>query len=228
VFSYRDHREGDVRVDVAFTDSTIDLQGLRPGFETELPRLEKACGVRLARVNQVHGDGVLVVHEPGPPPREDVPTADALVTTTPGLGLMVRIADCVPVLLADPGRGVVGAVHAGRAGVLLGVVGRAVERMRAEGAEDLVAWVGPHVCGECYEVPEQMRAEVAARVPQTYAVTRWGTPSLDLGAGVRAQLDELGVGVTEVGRCTLEDPRLHSHRRDGADAGRMAGLVWMS
>jgi copper oxidase (laccase) domain-containing protein len=73
-----------------------------------------------------------------------------------------------------------------------------------------------------------MRAEVAAQVPQTYAVTRWGTPSLDLGAGVRAQLDELGVGVTEVGRCTLEDLRLHSHRRDGADAGRMAGLVWMS
>jgi copper oxidase (laccase) domain-containing protein len=132
------------------------------------------------------------------------------------------------VLLADPGRGVVGAVHAGRAGVLLGVVGRAVERMRAEGAERLVAWVGPHVCGECYEVPEQMRAEVASRVPQTSAVTRWGTPSLDVGAGVRAQLDDLGIEVTEVGRCTLEDTGLHSHRRDGAAAGRMAGLVWMS
>jgi hypothetical protein len=73
-----------------------------------------------------------------------------------------------------------------------------------------------------------MRAEVASRVPQTYAVTRWGTPSLDLGAGVRAQLDDLGIEVTEVGRCTLEDTGLHSHRRDGAAAGRMAGLVWMS
>jgi len=228
VFSYRDHREGDVRVDVAFTDSTVDLQGLRPGFETELPRLEAACGVRFARVNQVHGDDVVVVDEPGPPPMEDVPSADALVTTTRGLGLMVRIADCVPVLLADPRRGVVGAVHAGRAGVVLGVVGRAVEQMRAEGADDLVAWVGPHVCGACYEVPEQMRAEVSARVPEAYAVTRWGTPSLDLGAGVRAQLDALGIETTEVSRCTREDAGLHSHRRDGAAAGRLAGLVWMS
>ncbi|MFC4787337.1 polyphenol oxidase family protein [Nocardioides sp. MAHUQ-72] len=215
-------------MDVAFTDSTIDLQGLRPGFRTELPRLEAACGVRFARVNQVHGDEVLVAHDPGPPPLGDVPSADALVTTTRGLGLMVRIADCVPVLLADPARGVVGAVHAGRAGVFLGIVGRAVERMRAEGADELVAWVGPHVCGSCYEVPEPMRAEVATRVPETYAHTRWGTPSLDLGAGVRAQLDVLGVEVTEVGRCTLEDATLHSHRRDGAAAGRMAGLVWTS
>jgi YfiH family protein len=228
VFSYRDHREGDVRVDVAFTDSSIDLQGLRPGFATELPRLEAACGVRFARVNQVHGDDVVTVVAPGPPPLADVPTADALVTTTPGLGLMVRIADCVPVLLADPVRGVLGAVHAGRAGVVLDVVGRAVERMRAEGAGDLVAWVGPHVCAGCYEVPEEMRDAVAARVPQTYAVTRWGTPALDLGAGVRAQLDARSIEVTTVDRCTREDPLLHSHRRDGAAAGRLAGLVWTS
>jgi len=226
VFSYRDHREGGIRVDVAFTDSSIDLQGLRPGFATELPRLEAACGVRFARVNQVHGDDVVTVDEPGPPPLDDVPTADALVTATRGLGLMVRIADCVPVLLADPQRGVVGAVHAGRAGVVLDVVARAVERMRAEGAGDLVAWVGPHVCGGCYEVPEEMRAAVAERVPQAHAVTRWGTPSLDLGAGVRAQLEVLGIETTVVDRCTREDPALHSHRRDGAAAGRLAGLVW--
>ncbi|MGB0190771.1 MAG: glutathione S-transferase family protein, partial [Nocardioides sp.] len=60
MFSHRDHREGDVRVDVAFTDSTLDLQGLRPAFEDSLPELEAACGVRFARMNQVHGDTVLV------------------------------------------------------------------------------------------------------------------------------------------------------------------------
>ena len=228
MFSFRDHREGDVRVDVAFTDSTVDLQGLRPGFVDELPRVEEACGVRFARMNQVHGDEVLLVDEPGPAPTEQVPTADALVTTTVGLGLMVRVADCLPVLLADTGSGVVGAVHAGRAGVALGVVTRAVERMRQQGAGELHAWVGPHVCGRCYEVPEQMREEVAAVVPQTWAETSWGTPALDLGAGVRAQLSALGVGLTEVGRCTLEDPALHSHRRDAAASGRMAGLVWTS
>ena len=102
MFSFRDHREGEVRVEVAFTDASLDLQGLRPGFAQSLPDLEAACGVRFARMNQVHGDTVLLVDEPGPAPTEPVPTADALVTTTPGLGLMVRVADCVPVLLADP------------------------------------------------------------------------------------------------------------------------------
>ena len=228
MFGFRDHREGGVRVDVAFTDASIDLQGLHPAFAAELPRLEEACGVRFARVNQVHGAEVLVASEPGPAPLQDVPTADALVTTTPRLGLMVRVADCVPVLLADPVRGVVGAVHAGRAGVVLGVVGRAVERMREAGAEELVAWVGPHVCGGCYEVPEQMRAEVVAEVAETWAVTRWGTPALDLGAGVRAQLAAAGIEAVSVDRCTREDPSLHSHRRDGAASGRLAGLVWMS
>lgn len=228
MYSFRDHREGDVRVDVAFTDSSVDLQGLRPGFAEALPLVESACGVRFARMNQVHGADVLLVDEPGPAPTEQVPTADALVTLTTGLGLMVRVADCVPVLLADAGSGVVAAVHAGRAGVALSVVARAVEQMRDHGAVAVHAWVGPHVCGGCYEVPEQMREEVAAVVPQTWSETTWGTPSLDLGAGVRAQLEALDVSLTEVARCTIEDPALHSHRRDGATAGRMAGLVWTS
>lgn len=228
MFSYRDTREGDVRVDVAFTDSSVDLQGLGPRFPAELPRVEEACGVRFARLHQEHGAEVLVVDEPGPEPLGDVPTADGLVTTTRGLGLMVRVADCVPVLLADPDAGVIGAVHAGRNGVALDITTRALEKMRSAGAERLLGWIGPHVCGGCYEVPEQMRAEVAARVPATYAETTWGTPSLDLGAGVRSQLEAWGVDVLDVGGCTLEDKSLHSHRRDGAGAGRLAGLVWMS
>jgi YfiH family protein len=228
VFSYRDTREGDVRVDVAFTDSSMNLQGLGPLFPTELPRLEAACGVRFARLHQAHGDDVLTVDEPGPAPLGDVPTGDGLVTTTRGVGLMIRVADCVPVLLADAGAGVVGAVHAGRAGVALDITTRAVERMRAAGARSLVAWIGPHVCGGCYEVPDQLRSDVASRVPAAHACTTWGTPSLDLGAGVRSQLEAAGVEVFVAGGCTLEDPRLHSHRRDGAAAGRLAGLVWMT
>jgi hypothetical protein len=228
VFGYRDHREGGVRVDVAFTDSSVDLQGLGPRFPVDLPRVEQACGVRFARLHQVHGDDVLAVDAPGPAPLDDVPAGDALVTTTRGVGLMIRVADCVPVLLADADAGVAGAVHAGRPGLALGIVARAVERMRQAGAARLVAWVGPHVCGGCYEVPEEMRAEVSALVPAAYAETTWGTPSLDIGAGVRAQLAVAGVEAVEVGGCTREDPRLHSYRRDGAAAGRLAGLVWMS
>jgi YfiH family protein len=228
VFAYRDHREGDVRVDVAFTDSSVDLQELGARLAVDLPRVEEACGVRFARLHQVHGDDVLRVDAPGSVPPGGAPTGDALVTTTRGQGLMVRVADCVPVLLADPVAGVVGAVHSGRPGLALGVAVRAVERMRDAGADRLVAWVGPHVCGGCYEVPEELRAEVAARVPAAYAATTWGTPALDIGAGVRAQLEAVDVEVVLAGGCTLEDPALHSYRRDGAAAGRLAGLVWMS
>jgi purine-nucleoside/S-methyl-5'-thioadenosine phosphorylase / adenosine deaminase len=226
VFSFRDTVEGDVRVDVAFTDATLDLQGERPGFPAALGEVEAACGVRFARLSQVHGADVLVVD--APMALDEVPSADALVTTRRELGLMVRVADCVPVLLADPAAGVVAAVHAGRPGMALGIVGRAVESMRAEGADGVRAWLGPHVCGRCYEVPAAMREAVSTVVPAAWAETSWGTPALDIGAGVAAQLDELGVEVTRVGSCTREDPDLFSYRRDGDAAGRLAGLVWLS
>lgn len=218
-----------VRVEVAFTDATLNLQGLRDGFAADLAALVAATGVRFARVSQVHGDEVVhVVDEPSADPDDDIPSADALVTTRHRTGLMVRAADCVPVLLADPAAGVVGAVHAGRVGVGVGVVTRAVERMRELGAGEVRAWVGPHVCGRCYEVPATLRDEVAALVPETYAETSWGTPSLDLGAGVAAQLAAAGASAVSVERCTREDPELHSYRRDGAASGRLAGLVWIA
>lgn len=171
-------------------------------------------------MHQVHGPDVVTVPTP-----EEIPTCDGLVTTTPGHTLIVRVADCVPVLLADPAAGVIGAAHAGRNGVLLGIVPATIERMRALGAVDITAWIGPHVCGSCYEVPAAMQDEVVAAVPATKATTRQGTPGLDLGAGVRAQLEEQGVTVVDASRCTLESADLYSYRRDGAAAGRFAGLI---
>ena len=214
------------RVDVAFTDSTLDLQGLREDFSSTLARLEDTVDVPLARLSQVHGDDVLVVE--APMPLGEVPSGDALVTTTAGLGLMVRVADCVPVLLADPASGVVGAVHAGRSGMTLDIATRAVEVMRERGAGVITAWLGPHICGRCYEVPAGLRDEVSAVVPEAFSETSWGTPALDVGAGVRAQLVRAGVDVVDVSGCTLEDKALHSYRRDGSEAGRFAGLVWLT
>lgn len=226
MFSFRDTVEGDVRVDVAFTDSSLDLQGTRGDFPEILGQVEAACGVRFSRLTQVHGDDVLVVD--APMELGQVPSADALVTTQRGLGLMVRVADCVPVLLADTSAGVAAAVHAGRPGMALGIVDRTVASMRDLGAERMVAWLGPRVCGRCYEVPAAMRDEVSAVVPAAWAETSWGTPALDIGAGVAAQLAAHRIEVVDVGGCTREDPALHSYRRDGDAAGRLAGLVWLS
>lgn len=233
MFRFRDSWQARVRVDVAFTDVGVDLRGTGPGgqgFAGELERLEAACGVRFARTGQVHGDTVLVVERSGPPAHSPLPPADGVVTSTPGVGLMVRAADCVPVVLADAEGGVVGVAHAGRQGMALDVVTRTVEEMIGVGAQAVRtrAWVGPHVCGSCYEVPEEMRRRVSAIVPESSSQTRWGTPALDIGAGVRAQLTRAGIEVHDVGGCTMEDELLHSHRRDAERSGRMAGLVWIS
>jgi YfiH family protein len=181
-----------------------------------------APGAALADLRQVHGADVEVVEEP---PRPGRPDADALVTSRPDVVLVVRAADCVPLLFADPAAGVIGAAHCGRQGLARGVVAATVDRLRAQGARDLTAWIGPHVCGSCYEVPSSLRAEVGAVEPASVATTSWGTPALDLGAGVRAQLRRAAVEVVDAGGCTRESPDLYSFRRDGAGAGRLAGLV---
>ncbi|MFF9145339.1 peptidoglycan editing factor PgeF [Streptomyces sp. NPDC014861] len=179
-------------------------------------------------MNQVHGAGVAVVDGPWDG-GDAVPAVDAIVTTRQGLGLAVLTADCVPVLLADPVAGVVAAAHAGRPGMLAGVVPAAVAAMAGLGAEPgrITARTGPAVCGRCYEVPEAMRAEVAAVEPDAYAETSWGTPAVDVAAGVRAQLARLGVtDVEDAGVCTLESPDHYSYRRDRT-TGRLAGYVWL-
>ena len=182
----------------------------------------------VVRMHQVHGAQVTVVDEPRLGEMSStLPVCDGLVTALRGVVLVVRAADCVPVLLCDADAGVVGAAHAGRQGMVDGVVPATVARMRALGARSLTAWIGPHVCGRCYEVPELMREQVAAAVPQARAETSWGTPAVDVGAGVCAQLERDGVAVVDASRCTVEHEDLFSYRRQGAASGRMAGLVWV-
>lgn len=175
-------------------------------------------------MGQVHGAEVVPVTAPAAAGDGPVP-CDGQVTDVPGLVLVVRAADCVPVLLADPDAGVVGVAHSGRPGLAAGIVPATVARMRALGARRVTAWIGPHVCGSCYEVPAAMQAEVGALVPAAVSTTSWGTPALDIGAGVRAQLADADVAVVDVSACTRESLGLYSYRRDGERAGRHAGLI---
>jgi YfiH family protein len=177
---------------------------------------------RVVRVSQVHGRDVHVVRPDDEVPVRPMPQADALVTTRTDVLLCVRAADC---LLADQGNQVVGAAHCGRRGMYAGVVPATVAAMRELGAGRITAVLGPYACGKCYEVPAQMRAEVAERVPASYAETTWGTPSIDVAAGVVAQLADLDCEVIDATSCTIESAELYSYRREGAVSGRMAGLV---
>jgi YfiH family protein len=178
---------------------------------------------RIVRMRQVHGTDVVFVRGPA----EATQPADGLITNVAGVVLCVRAADCVPVLLADTAHRVVGCAHAGRQGMAVGIIAETVARMRGHGATEITAWLGPHICAACYEVPAALRAEVAALVPESYAQTSWGTPSVDLGAGVRSQLVKAGCAVVDRSRCTAECQDLYSYRRDGRRSGRMAGLIWI-
>ncbi|MEV5280141.1 peptidoglycan editing factor PgeF [Streptomyces sp. NPDC006692] len=190
----------------------------------------KSLGIDQARVvwmNQVHGREVAVVDGPWGP--DGAPPVDAVVTARRGTPLAVLTADCTPVLLADPVAGVAAAAHAGRPGMVAGVVPAAVAAMVSLGADParILARTGPAVCGRCYEVPERMRAEVAEAEPAAWSETSWGTPAVDVTAGVHAQLTALGVtDLVASPVCTLESGDHFSYRRDRT-TGRLAGYVWL-
>lgn len=179
---------------------------------------------RLVRMTQVHGAEVAWT---GDVPLDEVPVADALLTDTPGVGVLVRVADCTPIVLAAPEQSLVGVVHCGREGLTKGVVGSAVAAMRARGATTIQAWIGPRACGQCYELPQEMVDAVAAVVPEARSTTSWGTPAIDVGAGVRAQLTALDVRTSDLGadECTIEHDRWYSYRRQGQDSGRFGAVA---
>jgi len=180
----------------------------------------------LAFGKQVHGAGVRVVRGLSKKTSRGLDDTDGLVTSVPGIALVMMGADCLPVLLA--GEGVVGAAHVGRGGLVKGVLAELVRVMTAEGATGLTAVVGPGICGACYEVPPSLAGEVEKAVPGTRCTTRTGTTGIDLTAGALSQLAALGVPATTVGGCTLEQPdRFYSYRRDGL-TGRHGGAVWLT
>lgn len=191
---------------------------------------------RLARVlelehiqwmEQLHTNTVSVVTEAS---AEPLAATDAMVTTVPHLALGVLVADCVPVLLADPQAGVCAAVHAGRMGARNGIVSRTVKTMTELGANpnNIQALLGPAASGENYEVPAAMAADVEARLPGSRTRTKKGTVGLDIRAGLVRQLLSLGVTAIEADpRCTIANKEFFSYRREGT-TGRQAGVIWLT
>ena len=215
-------------VSAAFTNSDAGNLALHVGDDPEAvrqrrARLEQEIGVSagsLRFMNQVHGTDVVLMDAVSP-----APEADAMVSR--GTPLAVMVADCIPVILAGVSTDgpVLAVAHAGRPGLAGGVIPAALERMASLGATGIRAWLGPSICGHCYEVPGAMQEEVVAAVPASRSTTSWGTPGLDLPAGARSQLENAGVTVEYSGPCTFETPSLYSYRRD-RHTGRFAGVVW--
>jgi YfiH family protein len=182
---------------------------------------------------QVHGRevhrSVGVVAPLGDP--RDLPEADAIVSSSAGRLLSVRVADCLPILIACPRRGAAAAVHAGWRGLVAGVVDAAIDRLRELGCEpgDLLVAIGPAIGAASYEVGEEVLQAFDTAGRHAVAMRGAARPHLDLVATVRRQFEGHGIAEARIDggdRCTHADPeRFFSYRRDGARSGRLAAVI---
>jgi YfiH family protein len=188
-------------------------------------------GLTWIRMQQVHGARVALV---GGAAAAAVGEADALLTTTPGLGLAVLTADCVPILAVAPNAGAVLAIHAGWRGTLAGIAVAGIETARRELGVPPIAWeiaIGPAIGGCCYEVEQRIGDDL---------VRRWGAMpdawqpagshgQLDLRLVNRQQLVDAGVDTSSmamVGPCTAcRHDAYFSHRRSGGRTGRHLSAI---
>jgi YfiH family protein len=179
---------------------------------------------------QVHGKVVVDLNGSDAEPAQV--GADAAITSTPGRACAVLVADCLPVLIADRAGRMVAAAHAGWRGLADGVLETTVEAMtRRLPDADLVAWLGPCIGAQAFEVGPEVRAAFLAHDPESCSAFRAGNADrwwCDLPELARRRLTALNVLEISGGTwCTASDPeRFYSYRRDG-QTGRMAAVVWL-
>lgn len=193
---------------------------------------------RIVRVSQVHGRKVLLIDRKQSPwggaAAPGVTEADSIVCADPSLAIAVRVADCVPILIADTSRRVVAAVHAGWRGSCAGIATSTIETIDELGipASDLVATIGPSMGGCCYQVDDKVRSTFLSTTPDA---VEWFTEDgpghwkLDLWKANTDQLVAAGVPAENIhvmGVCTKHNnDQCWSYRGDGTNAGRMVAAI---
>jgi YfiH family protein len=207
-------------------NTSYSVGDLSTNVDENLRRAAESIGSRredLFAAYQVHGRDVTIV-EPDTPPR---PRSDVLITRAPEKTLMMRYADCTPVLLADPKQRVIAAVHAGWRGSAVRAAGAAVSALHevfGSCPRDIIAGIGPAIGPCCYTVGEDVVAAFSDRPD----LVKSG--KLDLWEANRQALLEAGVATEHIevaGICTrCESDRFFSHRANGGQpAGRFAALI---
>jgi polyphenol oxidase len=189
---------------------------------------------------QVHGRKVVCTQSPRPLDQPHI-KADAILTDRSDVTLFMRFADCVPILLFDPVRGVIGVAHAGWQGTVIGVAAAAVQEMQSEyhsNPSDILAAIGPSVCAKHYEVgPEVVeQVEQAFGMDSSKVLSRGngemspGKAYFDLWIANRLILEKVGVGQIDIaGICTACHPEdWYSHRAEKGKTGRFGVLIGLA
>ena len=216
-------------------DIDIESEAFTIGRGEELP-----CPV--VQAHQVHGCEVAVIDRPGIT-REELEGYDALVTNIPGIAVGVRTADCIPILLYDPVRRAVAAIHAGWRGTLAKILSKTIFTMGREygtEAKDLKAAIGPGICKRCFQVGEEvaglfrdagflMDAIYSRNGARVEGDIKTGH-HIDLPEANRRILVEEGVkpeNILNSGICTYETLSLYSARREGTQCGRNINAIML-
>jgi YfiH family protein len=241
-FDWRDSAAGHVLTSApleglaphVFTTRELSFRGPDAGEHyRRLAVLFDAAPSNVVTVSQVHGRSVAIVR-----PDLEVPsptaTADAIVSFDPERVIAVRVADCVPMLIADRQRRVVAAVHAGWRGTCVGVVTAAIEAIADAGvpASDLTVAIGPSIGPCCYQVDDRVRLAFLGMTPDAAAWFTEDGPGrwrLDLWRANRDQLEDTGVAPDRIHAaniCTADNlDRCFSYRKEGAGTGRMIAAI---
>ena len=199
-------------------------------------KLSDFFGVNFAFMNQIHSNIVATFSSSC----SDIPTADAIVVTRDSSENIksadsamkpfvptVLVADCTPVLLSDKSGSVSVAVHVGRLGMQTGVLPNAIEKMFDLGvhSRDIYAAIGPSICGNCYEVSEQVYIDCTSKEPSSAWSTPQKTSAINVRKAVRDQLCRYNIShVSDLDICTFENSEFYSYRRNNV-CGRQAGFV---
>lgn len=223
-------------------DEWRQVQGLVHGFSHHLKNREETlatlCAERLPlhTLKQVHGDRIVTISRSSSP--NTTTEADGLITLEAGSLLGIATADCVPILMIEPHKGIAAALHAGWRGTYKGIAPQAVTLLAEEWQVDplnLQVALGPSIGSCCYEVGPEVGEAIVSRwnIQNVSAWRRNGEKGfLDLRAINTLQLAEVGVPQTQIthtGPCTFCHAAFASYRRDGSGAGRQLSVIgWLN
>lgn len=194
---------------------------------------------RLVTVQQTHGSDILAIDAPNDDYSHFLELeADAIITNQPGVMIGVTVADCVPVLLFDPVKGVIGAVHAGWQGCAAQITRQAVQGMEqlfGSRPQDVQAAIGPCIGPCCYEVDQLVKDGFDKKLTPWEPVVKSSAPGkwrLDMALVNRLQLEEAGVpsaAIQTAGICVCCHRELFfSYRRDNGETGRQMGFIMLT
>ena len=205
-------------------------------------RVAETLGIttdKMIRLQQTHSSGVRIVTlangGEGVMREETVHENDGMITDEKGLAICTVEADCVPVLLLDPIRKVIANVHSGWRGTAAEIAANAVNKMRSEfkcNPSDILCCIGPHNCGECYEITEEIIPEFKYHDTEKIITKKQdGKYYLNMSEAVKMSLIKTGVlpeNIDDMNICTFEDDRFSSWRRDKDKDGRILSVIMLT